>query len=320
MQEVGGRHAMFAFSPYQFDLRGVVSRALVELPEMIQGMTASILFHETWIGDQETDGFWTRLVGFTQRRLVQMLVHDLRPIKLYSTNPVYCHMLESYDIKTVIVPHCGNVPVQQTDARAWLPQALARAGAAVGPDGLKDFFLIGLFGSLYDGLELPRLLPSFEAVARRKGKRPLIASIGIMGNRSEGARWHKTYGEQFGLVDLGPTTTLRISQFLNCLDLGVATTPIALVGKSGTAAAFVEHGIPLLVPIEYPHFRHWRESMMSEYPSNYMRVTPDIVDRICTAKRLPQRPLLPPLVDRLVADLSSYARSIAVRPIGLLSS
>ena len=308
IEEVGGRHALFAFSPYQFDLRGVVSRALVELPEMVEGMTSSILFHETWIGEEETDGLWTRLVGFTQRRLVQMLAHDLKPVKLYSTNPVYRHMLDAYDIKTQVVPHCGNVPVQETRADDWLPQALAAAGIAMGPNGLKDFYLIGLFGSLYRGLELPRLLPSFEAVARRKGRKPLIANIGIIGNGAQWARWKLVYGERFGLVDLGPTTVLRISQFINTVDLGVSTTTLALVGKSGTAAAFIEHGVPLLLPVEYPHFRHWRETMMSEYPPNCYRVTPDIVDRLCAARRLPPRPLLPPLVDKLARDLGSYAR------------
>ena len=306
IEEVGGKHVMFAFSPYQFDLRGVVSRALVELPEMVQGKTCSILFHETWIGEEDIDGLWTRLVGFTQRRLVQMLAHDLKPVKLYTTNPVYRHMLAAYDIRTEVVPHCGNVPVQETRADSWLPQALAEADIEMGAGGLQDYFLIGLFGSLYPGLELPRLLPSFEAVARRKGKKPLIANIGIIGNGGQWARWKQTYGQQFGLVDLGPTTVLRISQFLNTVDLGVSTTTLALAGKSGTAAAFIEHGVPLLLPVEYPHFRHWRESMMVEFPAGYMRVTPDLVDRLCAAKRGPPHPLLPPLVEKIATDLSRY--------------
>ena len=306
IEEVGGRHALFAFSPYQFDLRGIVLRALIELPEMVEGLTSSILFHETWIGEEEVDGVWTRLIGFTQRRLVQMLVHDLEPVKLYSTNPVYRHMLAAYDIETEVVPHCGNVPIQETRADSWLPQALADSGVAMGPNGLEDFYLIGLFGSLYAGLELPRLLPSFEAVARRKGGKPLIANIGIIGNGGQWARWRRVYGAQFGVVDLGPTTVLRISQFLNTVDLGVSTTTLALAGKSGTAAAFTEHGVPLLLPVEYPHFRHWRESMMSEYPPNYMRVTPDLVDRLCAARRQPPHPLLPPLVDKIATDLSRY--------------
>ncbi|HYC64564.1 MAG TPA: hypothetical protein VEC14_07530, partial [Reyranellaceae bacterium] len=212
IDEIGARHALFGFAPYQFDMRGVVSRALVELPEMVRGLTSSILFHETWIGEEETSGLWTRLVGFTQRRLIQMLVHDLKPVASYSTNPLYRRMLDAYDIRTDMVPHCGNVPVQETNADSWLPQALAEAGVKVGPNGLKDFYLVGMFGSLYEQLELPRLLPIFDTVARRKGRKPLIVNIGIIGGRPEWKQWQRVYGPDYGLVDLGPTTTLRISQ------------------------------------------------------------------------------------------------------------
>ena len=305
IDERGGRHALFAFAPYQFDIRGVVSRALVELPDMVRGLTSSFLFHETWIGEENTSGLWTRLVGFTQRRLIQMLVHDLKPAKIYTTNGLYRRMLESYDIPTEVVPHCGNVPVQASRAD-WLPQALVDHGVALGPRGLADVYMVGLFGSLYENLELPRLLPVFDTVARRKGKRPLIANIGIMGDRPEWRDWKSVYGKQYGLVDLGPDTTLRISQFINSLDLAVVTTSLPQLGKSGTAAAFLEHGIPVLVPTEHPYFRHWRESMMSDFPANCFRLTPDISDRLAAAERAPPAPRLPALADKLYADLKPY--------------
>lgn len=306
IDEIGARHALFGFAPYQFDMRGVVSRALVELPEMVKGLTSSILFHETWIGEEETSGMWTRLVGFTQRRLIQMLVHDLKPVVCYSTNPLYRRMLDAYDIRTVMIPHCGNVPVQDTDAADWLPQALADGGVALGPNGLRDVYLIGMFGSLYEMLELPRLLPIFDTVGRRKGKRPLIANIGIIGTRPEWKAWQRVYGPQYGLVDLGPASTLRISQFINSVDLGMTSTVLAQFGKSGTGAAFVEHGVPVLIPSEYPHFRHWRESMLADYPPNCFRLTTDISDRLTAAGRLPRKPLLPLLADKLEADLKPY--------------
>jgi hypothetical protein len=308
IDEVGGRHALFAFAPYQFDMRGVVSRALVELPELVTGLTSSILFHETWIGEEETSGLWTRLVGFTQRRLIQMLVHDLKPVRVYSTNPLYRRMLEAYDIRSEMVPHCGNVPVQDTDASAWLPHDLAEAGVAMGPHGLDDIYMIGLFGSLYASLQLPRLLPIFETVGRRMGRKPVIANIGIMNDRQQWADWKRVYGQRFGMLDLGPTSTLRISQFINSLDLAVTTTTLAQFGKSGTAAAFMEHGVPVLIPVETPHFRHWRDSMMGEFPDNCLRLTADISDRLCRVQHRPAKPLLPVLADKLERDLKPYVR------------
>jgi hypothetical protein len=308
VDKVGGRHLLFAFSPYQFDRRGVVRRAVTELPRLARGLSSSILFHETWIGEDLDASPRMRLVGFAQRIMVQRLARALKPARLYSTNPLYREMLKARGIETEMLPHCGNVPVQATRAESWLPQLLADKGIAVGPCGLEAFYLIGLFGSLYPGLDLPRLLPSFEAAAARLGKRPLIVNIGISGDRPEWHDWRRAYGQRFGLIDIGPATPLRISQFLNSLDLGVTTTALAQFGKSGTAAAFIEHGLPILIAVETPRFRHWRESMVEEYPANCLRITPDLADRLTTARRLPPRGLLAPLATRLAADLSPLLR------------
>jgi hypothetical protein len=308
VDKVGGKHLMFAFSPYQFGLRGVNWQASKELPRLARGHSSSILFHETWIGEDIGATPRKRLVGIAQRLMVQRLVRRLKPVLIYSTNPLYREMLRVNGINTEMLPHCGNVPVQATRAESWLPQLLASKGVAIGPSGLEDFYLVGLFGSLYPGLDLPHLLPSFAAVAQRKAKRPLIVNIGVMGDRPEWRAWQRTYGERFGLVDIGPTTLLHISQFINSLDLAVATTTLAQFGKSGTAAAFIEHGLPILIAVETPRFRHWQPSMIKDYPANCLRVTPDLADRLVAARRLPPRSLLVPLAAKLAAELSPFLR------------
>lgn len=308
VDKVGGRHLMFAFSPYQFDRRGIVWRATIELPRLARRLSSSILFHETWIGEDIGASLRTRCVGLAQRLMVQRLVRALEPVRLYSTNPLYREMLQANGIATETLPHFGNVPVQATRAESWLPRLLADKGVAVGPQGLDAFYLIGLFGSLYPGLDLPSLLPAFDAAAERRGKRPLVASIGIMGDRPQWLAWQRAHGARFGLIDIGPATPLRISQFINSLDLGLATTPLAQFGKSGTAAAFIEHGVPVLIAVEAPRFRHWRDSMAGEYPANCLRVTPDLAQRLAAAERLPARSRLAPLAARLAADLSPWLR------------
>ena len=42
----------------------------------------------------------------------------------------------------------------------------------------------------------------------------------------------------------------EISQYLLALDYGLTSTPWDLVGKSGTIAAMVEHGLPVIINIE----------------------------------------------------------------------
>ena len=55
------------------------------------------------------------------------------------------------------------------------------------------------------------------------------------------------FGDQIALYELGALPSEMISQVFSMLDFGLATSPIGLVGKSGSAIAMLEHGIPLLV-------------------------------------------------------------------------
>jgi len=304
LDEVGATHVNFGFAAYALDLKGVASRAPVELPEMTSGRPVSVLFHETWIGEEAGASYWNRLVGFSQRRVIQLLMHDLAPVRMWSTNPLYHAMLAAYGMPTAIVPHFGNVPVQDTDASGWLPQGLRDRGFDPGPQGLNGLYLVGLFGSLYRDLDLPGLLPTLREVAHRKGRRLCIVNIGIGADRPDWHAWKARFGPEHGLIDFGASDTLTISQYINSLDLGITTTSLAQFGKSGTAAAFIEHGLPILVPIETPRFRSWRDEMAAAMPVNCLRTTPDLVERILAAPRLPRASRLEPLADLMVRELN----------------
>lgn len=47
-------------------------------------------------------------------------------------------------------------------------------------------------------------------------------------------------------VRIGEQPAERISQALQVLDFGITASPLALVGKSGTVAAMLEHGLPVI--------------------------------------------------------------------------
>jgi hypothetical protein len=46
-----------------------------------------------------------------------------------------------------------------------------------------------------------------------------------------------------------------VSAFLQGVDLGIATTPWEIIGKSATAAAMVDHGLPVIVSRDDVRFR-----------------------------------------------------------------
>jgi hypothetical protein len=309
LDDSGARHVMFAMVCYDYDRRGIMWRAARQLPALAGGRSASILFHETWIGEVEGSSLYIRCIGAAQRMAVKRFVRHLAPGRIYTTNPTYRAMLGARGIDAEIVPHCGNIPVDTRDASSWLPAALAAAGFDPGPGGLAGLYLVGLFGTLYPGLDMPSLLPTLEAVARRSGRRLCVATIGRQGARAaEWQRWHLAHGAAYGFVALQERPPAVVSQFLNSLDLGVASTSLAQIGKSGTAAAFREHGIPTLVPVESVHYRFFRDESAG-LPDTFLRVTPDLADRLGAVRRGPPIRLLDSLADRLAVDIRMAMRS-----------
>ncbi len=303
LDRVGVRHLLFAFVLYDYGHRGIMWQAAPLLPRVAAGRTASILFHETWIGEEDGASLYIRSVGRMQRFMVKRFVRTLDPVRIYTTNATYRAMLGQIGIDAQIVPHFGNVPPGTQNAASWLPAALASAGVDIGPSGLDGLYLVGLFGSLYPGLDVPRLLPMLDTVARNAGRRLCIVAIGHMGARlPQWQAWRHAHGARYGLIDLGEQPPDMISQFLNSLDLAIAATSLAQIGKSGTAAAFLEHGVPTLVPVETTHYRFFPDETVG-LPESFLRVTPDIVDRLAAIKRGPQRHLLDALADRLAVDL-----------------
>jgi hypothetical protein len=65
------------------------------------------------------------------------------------------------------------------------------------------------------------------------------------------------------VVKTGELESTDLSQTLRALDLALSANPRALVGKSGTVAAFVEHGVPVLVSRDDWESRHGKCSEVS---------------------------------------------------------
>jgi hypothetical protein len=55
------------------------------------------------------------------------------------------------------------------------------------------------------------------------------------------------YRDKITLIQLGEQPVEIISALLQHADFGVATSPWHLVGKSGTVAAMLDHGLPVVV-------------------------------------------------------------------------
>jgi hypothetical protein len=136
-----------------------------------------------------------------------------------------------------------------------------------------------------------------------------MVSIGRLGSGAD--LWQslsEAYGREFRFVRLGEHAPQRIAQVLQAIDFGVATTPYALIGKSATVAAMVEHGLPVIVNRDDVEFAGYCAER-SPVSSQIVKMDEQLVDTLPGLTRRAPHFLLPQVAQRFLADLSEPANA-----------
>jgi hypothetical protein len=140
-----------------------------------------------------------------------------------------------------------------------------------------------------------------ESAARKAGKKICLILSGRTGTYGDEI-WQKMqrdYGSRCAFLNLGEQPAELLSALLQSADFGIAASPWQLIGKSGTVAAMLDHGLPVVVTRD--DFHPFQKS--TEPPSSDPLVH-RCDDRI-EAKLVAGLPKRPPQarVDRIAAQL-----------------
>lgn len=233
------------FVPYGFHRKGLPWRLARHLERVIAGHRLQIMFHELWIGTATDAPLKARLVGTLQRRCILHLVQTLRPNVVHTSNPTYIGLLAQAGVAAAPLPLFGNIPV--VEGMPGFPRELAEAGIAA--SARKDWWLGLFFGTLHPQWEPQPFLGILLNAARKANRRVGLLAVGRLGAAGEGTweRMTREYGDAIVFVKFGEQSGERISALLQIADFGIAASPWNLIGKSGSAAAMLDHGLPVIV-------------------------------------------------------------------------
>jgi glycosyltransferase involved in cell wall biosynthesis len=229
---------------YSYGRSGLLLRAQRSFARLSRFGRRHIMFHELWIGEAEQCGLQQRALGWLQKRLLLRLTRSWNPLAAHTSNPLYCELLRSSGIHAQILPLPGNIPIADmhgADARGWLLQRLAAPSASA--------LLAGVFGALHPGWAQASGLSELEQTCRRLQRQLLVVHFGRPGAEGDAVWSHLTreLGKRVEFARLGELPAPEVSRVLQGLDLGIATSPWPLIGKSGTVASMLEHGLPTVV-------------------------------------------------------------------------
>lgn len=238
------------FVTYGFHPRGLPFGLTPRLLQLTAGRPTHIMFHELWIGEASASSGKERAIGLLQRRIIQHMLRGLQPAVIHTSNPLYQHLLGRIGIMSGELPLFGSIPIAPQVSPDFLYGQLRPHGLSIDAQNRTGYLLAGVFGTIHPQWDSRQFLDRFLEETAKTGRRPLLIAIGRSGDAGDRmmADLAGHYGTRLPCISLGDRSSGEVSQLFQALDLGVATSPWSLIGKSSATAAMLDHGLPVVVP------------------------------------------------------------------------
>ena len=232
------------FVCYGFNPKGVILREGPWLSRLLRPWPLQVMMHELWVGPLPGPASAKlKAVRWLQRWSILALLRSTAPRLVHTSNSVYRELLAEAGIEAGILTLFGNFPVRADADRGWLE---ARIAEAIRERGALEPLRLGFFGGVAPEWDPRPVFARIAAAATSVGRMPIILSGGRSGDiaaRMEG--WRRAFPD-LRFLALGALTGEQVSAYLQGLDFGLTSYPYALLGKSSSAAAMFEHGVPLI--------------------------------------------------------------------------
>jgi len=278
------------FVPFGYHPRGLCFGLGKRLAAIGAGARWHIMFHELWLGLGENSPLKQRLWGAWQRGIVLDCLRRLRPAAVHTQAEPYRLVLERLKIRASILPLFSNIPV--ADGEGWSSVLEPLVAQAVGAHLKRDeLYLAGVLGAVHAEWSAAQAVDTVLPLVQQFHQRLVVVFHGKNNLSTEVFQKLKaSLRDRAIIVAAGERSSEEISRILQTLDLGLATSPLQAIQKSGSATAMLEHGLPVLVTRD-----DWRLRGAAPYLSS-------IMSRILTPRDFSKLSALPRRLPNLPAD------------------
>lgn len=278
------QYVAFAFQP-----KGLPWGLSESLARLGQGRRWHIMFHELWVGVFIDAPLKHIMWGWVQKQLIKSMVKTLRPAVMHTQTRLYQLLLSRLGFKADHLPLFANIPVtstQKLDANAS-----------------KDAVSVVIFGTIHPDTAIAQFAKEAAELTKTKGTQFSLTTIGRCGANLE--PFVKTWQDEGLSVNiLGEQPAEKISEVLRNGTIGLSTTSLVVTEKSGTVAAMVEHGLPVLCIAR----AWWPRGVPSlEQPVGIAEYQPGTLDAYLSNIESPQFTSTVPEIARVMAQALSTA-------------
>lgn len=231
------------FVPYAYQKKGLATALARRLACLQHNARWHIMFHELWLGLDPAASLKHRITGWLQKTGVLRVLSDLKPSCVHTHASAYAEILQAQTIHAHPLPLFSNIPIVATPDFTPFYERLASAGSSLRPDNRREKKVLLFFGSLHPEWTPDLLLEKTKSAPR------VFLSVGRLGQSGEQVweNFRRSAPPATEFHAWGDCSDTLLSTALQFADAGVAATPWSLIQKSGSVAAMIEHGLPVIV-------------------------------------------------------------------------
>lgn len=256
-----GAGVFLQFVPYAWHAWGWVGAGVRrEIAGFCAGRRTAVFMHELWVGESTGDALRRRWLGWWQRRGVVRLLRCLKPVAIVTSNMVYRAILAREGFEAEVWQLPGNLPSptaadEKMAGEWWAERRLGGAQVAA------------VFGAIHPEWDGAAALRSWCEAAAARGREGVLLTLGRNGPAAEvGLARLAAAVPALRIERLAARAAGPLAAVLAKATVGVATTPWALIDKSGTVAAFRERGVPVVVTRDDWRWRRGETPVRAEEP------------------------------------------------------
>lgn len=223
------------YVPFSFHKKGMPFGLASELKKIGIGHKWHIMFHELWVGMRESASFKHILIAKMQRVIVKNLLLKLHSKVNHTQSPFYKKLLLEYAINVDVLPLFSNLPVNHSGENSL---------KKIEPPYLNEISLV-IFAGIHFSDRVDKFLNMLLDYQKNRNRKIVLKAIGR--NGTEIKKWKeactrlgiplKVYGEQ---------DSFFVVRVLKESTIGITTTALPMIEKSGAVAAMRECGLPVI--------------------------------------------------------------------------
>jgi hypothetical protein len=215
---------------YAFNDKGLPFQFALDLRNVSQNTPMEIMFHELWLGMEKKPILKDRLYGIFQKWIIKRMIKRLHPKVMHTHSRSYQMLLKHHQVSTQFLPIISNIPIHNEHLSANNDQSK---------------LTLLLFGYISAGAPISEFISEIFAWSQKHNK---TLEFLFAGRNGEALKEWLTVLDSFRIPYkvIGVLDITELSDLMNTVDIGIATTPFLLYEKSGSIAAMLKHGLPVL--------------------------------------------------------------------------